>query len=508
MTDSRILPGARERLINPDGTTKPEFYRFFRLLQESGVSAEQIRELCIKLGSPDGTIANIPDKPGGIQSIIGQAPILAAGNTVSLASLAQTVGGELVGVTVDGFGRVSQTRPVVPGVGIEIDGTTDPTQIEIINDNPNVMTTLGDMIRADTGGVPERLPIGTNGQVLTVVSGEPNWATSTALTNPMTTLGDIITGGASGTPQRLGIGTAGQVLTVVSGAPAWAAASGGGSVNVQDEGTTVVTGATAINFVGAGVTATAAGSVATVTIPGAATPSPTPIWEGYATVIPQSNTTSDYGLATPLLTGSSSTARTSATTNRWTNLPRRAHNQSTPSTTAIAGIRSSSTGAQSWLLSSSTSGGCEIEMVVSPGTGATIASHRLFAGWWSNTAAPTDVDPSTLTNIVGLGYDSADTQVQIIHNDASGTATKVALGASFPKPTTVEGSAYYVRLSSTTAGTVDYFVREIIGGASTSGTITTDLPTALLNWYSWMSAGGTSTTLSHVWSYTRIKVFG
>ena len=44
------------------------------------------------------------------------------------------------------------------------------------------------------------------------------------LTNPMTTLGDLIRGGASGTPERLGIGSEYQVLTVVSGVPAWSAA--------------------------------------------------------------------------------------------------------------------------------------------------------------------------------------------------------------------------------------------------------------------------------------------
>jgi hypothetical protein len=41
------------------------------------------------------------------------------------------------------------------------------------------------------------------------------------MTNPMTTAGDIITGGASGAPQRLAVGANGKVLTVVSGAPAW-----------------------------------------------------------------------------------------------------------------------------------------------------------------------------------------------------------------------------------------------------------------------------------------------
>ena len=45
--------------------------------------------------------------------------------------------------------------------------------------------------------------------------------------SPMTTAGDIIYGGASGTGTRLGVGTDDQVLTLVSGAPAWADASGG-----------------------------------------------------------------------------------------------------------------------------------------------------------------------------------------------------------------------------------------------------------------------------------------
>ena len=53
-------------------------------------------------------------------------------------------------------------------------------------------------------------------------------ASGSGMSNPMTTAGDIIKGGASGTPQRLAVGSNGDVLTVVSGAPAWAAPSGGG----------------------------------------------------------------------------------------------------------------------------------------------------------------------------------------------------------------------------------------------------------------------------------------
>jgi hypothetical protein len=50
--------------------------------------------------------------------------------------------------------------------------------------------------------------------------------------NPMTTAGDIIVGGTGGTPQRLGAGSNGQVLTVVSGAPSWATPSGGGGGSI------------------------------------------------------------------------------------------------------------------------------------------------------------------------------------------------------------------------------------------------------------------------------------
>lgn len=98
------------------------------------------------------------------------------------------------------------------------------------------------------GGVWTRLPVGSSGQVLTVASGVPSWATpSSGFGNPMTTAGDLILGGSAGAPGRLGAGTNGQVLTVVSGAPAWSTPSGGGgglsnwteSVNTSSPNATV-----------------------------------------------------------------------------------------------------------------------------------------------------------------------------------------------------------------------------------------------------------------------------
>jgi hypothetical protein len=92
----------------------------------------------------------------------------------------------------------------------------------------NPMTTPGDLIDGGAAGTPQRLGVGGNGQVLTVVGGLPAWANSAAgFANPMTTPADLITGGAAGAAQRLGVGANGQVLTVVSGAVAWANSAAG-----------------------------------------------------------------------------------------------------------------------------------------------------------------------------------------------------------------------------------------------------------------------------------------
>jgi len=69
------------------------------------------------------------------------------------------------------------------------------------------------------------------------------WANvdTTGMTNPMTTTGDSIYSSSGSTPARLGIGSTGQVLTVASGLPSWATpASSGGMTLIS---TTTLTGA-------------------------------------------------------------------------------------------------------------------------------------------------------------------------------------------------------------------------------------------------------------------------
>lgn len=71
-------------------------------------------------------------------------------------------------------------------------------------------------------------------------TGQTTKAAAFDALSPMTTSGDVIYGGASGTGTRLAKGTDGQVLTLASGVPSWATASGGG-ITV---GTTTITSGT------------------------------------------------------------------------------------------------------------------------------------------------------------------------------------------------------------------------------------------------------------------------
>ncbi len=90
---------------------------------------------------------------------------------------------------------------------------------------------VGDIIQYNQLGAWVALHPGTAGQVLTahgdnnVIGSMLTWTTPSGLTNPMTTLSDIIIGDTGGAPIRLPIGTNGKILTVVAGAPAWATAS-------------------------------------------------------------------------------------------------------------------------------------------------------------------------------------------------------------------------------------------------------------------------------------------
>ncbi len=70
------------------------------------------------------------------------------------------------------------------------------------------------------------------------------------------------------------------------------------------------------------------------------------------------------------------------------------------------------------------------------------------AGQKVGTAAFGNVEPSTKLNCFMLAADSTDTNLQIMHNDSSGTCTKVDLGVGFPA-TFTEDYSYRLTLEST-----------------------------------------------------------
>jgi hypothetical protein len=90
------------------------------------------------------------------------------------------------------------------------------------------------MLIGGAAGVPSRLAVGTNGYVLTMVSGAPTWSASSGggFANPMTAVGDLIVGGTAGAPTTYAAGASGLVLTSNGAgvAPTWQAAAGGGSL--------------------------------------------------------------------------------------------------------------------------------------------------------------------------------------------------------------------------------------------------------------------------------------
>lgn len=72
-------------------------------------------------------------------------------------------------------------------------------------------------------------------------------------------------------------------------------------------------------------------------------------------------------------------------------------------------------------------GGTLLTMVV--GFPVYASTQRVFQGYQtSNSAIGNAIDISTLTNMFGIGKDTADTNLQWMHNDGAGTATKINTG--------------------------------------------------------------------------------
>ena len=189
-----------------------------------------------------------------------------------------------------------------------------------------------------------------------------------------------------------------------------------------------------------------------------------------------------FGTITPT-GGGTATARNVATTNffTWT---RRLGYISATTNNASCGLRS--TTAQFGIGPAAGCGGFHFVTRFGISDATLVPGARLFVGMTSTTTALGNADPSTFFNLIGVGLDAADTTLQIIHNDATGVATKINLGANFPEST---NTALYELALYCASGSpvVNYEVTNLTTGAETSGQITTNLPAVnqLLTWQLW-----------------------
>ena len=133
---------------------------------------------------------------------------------------------------------------------------------------------------------------------------------------------------------------------------------------------------------------------------------------------------------------------------------------------------------------------------------ATVSGARQFCGISTNTGAPTNVEPSTLTNAIGVGHGAADTNLKIFYG-GSVAQTPIDLGPNFPA-NTLSTDAYELALRSPPDhfSTIYYEVTRLNSGAVATGVIAGDgagivLPTpGTLLTYSWNYRTNNATALS------------
>ena len=117
--------------------------------------------------------------------------------------------------------------------------------------------------------------------------------------------------------------------------------------------------------------------------------------------------------------------------------------------------------------------------VIRFGISDSVANPRTFVGLTSSTTAPTNVDPATLTNCIGVGQGSADTNLKIYYG-GSAAQTPIDLGANFPTNTSsVDWYELTIFAPPTSANTVYYQVIRLNTNDKASGTLTGTAGTVL-----------------------------
>ncbi len=102
-------------------------------------------------------------------------------------------------------------------------------------------------------------------------------------------------------------------------------------------------------------------------------------------------------------------------------------------------------------------------------------------------------NPSAMINMFGVGFDASDNQLYIMHNDGSGTATKIATGFLIN-----QGNVYTISISvpyDYSNVVITVIEKTLSTSTSFTSSITTNLPAAnlYLYFFAWMGCGTTTT---------------
>lgn len=124
----------------------------------------------------------------------------------------------------------------------------------------------------------------------------------------------------------------------------------------------------------------------------------------------------------------------------------------------------------------------------------TVANSRMFVGLSKSVVAPTNVEPSTLLNSIGLGHGAADANMKL-YWAGSTSQTPIDLGSNFPK-TNNQGYELVLYNEIGVNDKIHYIVRNINTNTEVFGTLTGTVGTQILS-----SASGKTGLINPLWAY-------
>lgn len=115
---------------------------------------------------------------------------------------------------------------------------------------------------------------------------------------------------------------------------------------------------------------------------------------------------------------------------------------------------------------------------------APVATAKSFIGLTTDAGSIGNITPSSRTNIIGVGADASEANFSLMHNDGSGSATKISLGANYPANTSQVDIYALTLMAPANASAVDWMLERFSNDMhtpdfTTSGSISTDLPSAM-----------------------------